>query len=167
MRSYSQPDLWVVDATPGSAPKNLTATYDFDVSGGIGGDQSAPRGEQPKPIVWTKDGLSLIVTTAENGSSNLKRVLIANGQVEPVTTGQHDVVAYTATPERSTIAATISTQTNIGDIAIVRDADRAAQAVRPPDHARQRRRSSRTSTRASPKRSGTAASTAGRSRAGS
>jgi dipeptidyl aminopeptidase/acylaminoacyl peptidase len=127
VRSYSQPDLWVVDATPGSAPKNLTATYDFDVSAGIGGDQSAPRGEQPKPIVWTKDGLSLIVTTAEQGSSNLKRVLIANGRIEPVTTGQHDVVAYSATQGGATIAATISTQTNIGDIAIVRDADRAAK----------------------------------------
>ena len=44
VRSYSQPDLWVVDAVPGATPKNLTAAYDFDVSGGIGGDQAAPRG---------------------------------------------------------------------------------------------------------------------------
>src|SRR5262249_42593325 len=29
IRSYSQPDLWVTDATPGSSPKNLTADYDF------------------------------------------------------------------------------------------------------------------------------------------
>lgn len=129
VRSYSQPDLWVVDATPGSAPRNLTASYDFDVSAGIGGDQSAPRGEQPKPIVWTKDGQSLIVTTAEHGSANLKRVLIANGRIEPVTTGQHDVMAYTATQGGATIAATISTQTSIGDIALVRDADRAAKPL--------------------------------------
>lgn len=129
VRSYSQPDLWVVDATPGSAPKNLTASYDFDISAGIGGDQSSPRGEQPKPIVWTKDGLSVIVTTAEHGSSNLKRVLVANGRMEPVTAGHHDVVAYTATDGGATIAATISTQTNIGDLAIVRDADRAAKPL--------------------------------------
>ena len=45
VRSYSQPDLWVVDAAPGSTPRNLTASYDFDVSGGIGGDQAAPRGD--------------------------------------------------------------------------------------------------------------------------
>ena len=87
VRSYSQPDLWVVDAAPGSAPKNLTESYDFDVSGGIGGDQSAPRGEQPKPIVWSKDGSSLIIVTAEKGSSNLKRVSVASGAMDPVTSG--------------------------------------------------------------------------------
>jgi dipeptidyl aminopeptidase/acylaminoacyl peptidase len=119
IRSYSQPDLWVVDATPGSSPKNLTESYDFDVSGGIGGDQSAPRGENPRPIVWAKDGLSLIVATAEKGSSNLKRVLIANGRMEPVTTGDHDIAAFTAAKD-GTIAATISTQTNIGEISIVK-----------------------------------------------
>jgi dipeptidyl aminopeptidase/acylaminoacyl peptidase len=119
IRSYSQPDLWVVDAMPGATPKNLTASYDFDVSSGIGGDQSAPRGESPKPIVWTRDGLSLVVATAENGSSNLKRVLIASGRMDPVTTGAHDIAAFTAAKD-GTIAATISTQTNIGDIAILK-----------------------------------------------
>src|SRR5204863_430012 len=108
IRSYSQPDLWVVDATPGSTPKNLTESYDFDVSSGIGGEQSAPRGEQPKPIVWSKDGQSVIVVTAEKGSSNLVRVAIATGRIEPVTTRQHDVGAYTASRDAGTIAATIS-----------------------------------------------------------
>jgi dipeptidyl aminopeptidase/acylaminoacyl peptidase len=128
IRSYSQPDLWVVDATPGSTPKNLTEAYDFDVSSGIGGDQSAPRGEQPKPIVWAKDGQSVIVVTAEKGSSNLVRVAIATGRIEPVTTGQHDVGAYTASRDAAVIAATISTQTNIGDLALVRTATGSSKA---------------------------------------
>jgi dipeptidyl aminopeptidase/acylaminoacyl peptidase len=128
IRSYSQPDLWVVDAAPGATPKNLTADYDYDVGGGIGGDQSAPRGELPKPIVWTKDGSSLIVVTAEKGSSNLKRIPAAGGRFETVTTGEHDVSAYTAAAN-GTIAASISTQTSIGDIAIVRAAD---SPVKPP-----------------------------------
>jgi dipeptidyl aminopeptidase/acylaminoacyl peptidase len=125
IRSYSQPDLWVVDATPGSSPKNLTESYDFDVSGGIGGDQSAPRGENPKPIVWSADGQSLIVATAEKGSSNLMKVSISNGRIEAFTTGNHDVAAFTAA-KNGTIAATISTQTNIGDIAIVKAAGNPA-----------------------------------------
>ena len=119
VRSYSQPDLWVVEAAPGSNPRNLTESYDFDVSGGIGGDQAAPRGGNAKPIVWTKDGGSLIVATAEKGSSNLKRIAIAGGRIDALTTGDHDIVAYTAAKD-GTIAATVSTQTNIGDIAIVR-----------------------------------------------
>jgi dipeptidyl aminopeptidase/acylaminoacyl peptidase len=119
VRSYSQPDLWVVEAAPDSAPKNLTEAYDFDVMGGIGGDQSAPRGEQLKPIVWSKDGAALLITGAEKGSSNFRRVTIATGKVEPVTDGAHDVAAYTASRD-GVIAATMSTQTNIGDIAIVK-----------------------------------------------
>src|SRR5712691_3447876 len=35
IRSYSQPDLWITDATPNSTPRNLTAGYDFDIAGGI------------------------------------------------------------------------------------------------------------------------------------
>ena len=110
----------MVDAAPGSAPKNLTASYDFDVSSGIGGDQSAPRGENPKPIVWTKDGLSLIV---DDGGER---------QLEPeACPDRHrpDRAGHDGRPRRrrlharrrsGTIAATISTQTNIGDIAIVK-----------------------------------------------
>jgi dipeptidyl aminopeptidase/acylaminoacyl peptidase len=128
VRSYSQADLWVAGAAPGSTPKNLTEAYDNDVMGGIGGDQSAPRGEQPKPIVWAQDGASLLVTTAEQGSSNLARVTIATGRVDPLTRGAHDVVAYTAS-RNGTIAATISTQTNIGDIAIVKPGASSQPAV--------------------------------------
>jgi dipeptidyl aminopeptidase/acylaminoacyl peptidase len=135
IRSYSQPDLWVTDAAPGGTPKNLTADYDYDIAGGIGGDQAAPRGQNRKPIIWLKDpstgsgqapstgseqaAWSLIVVSAEKGSSNLKRVSMATGKVEALTSGENDVVAFSATPDASKIAATLSTQTNIGDIAIV------------------------------------------------
>jgi dipeptidyl aminopeptidase/acylaminoacyl peptidase len=118
IRSYSQPDLWVTDAIPGSTPKNLTAGYDFDISGGIGGDQAAPRGQNRKPIVWSPDGASLIVVSAEKGSANLKRVTIATGKVDPLTDAPQDVSAFSATPDTSVIAAVTSTQTNIADVAI-------------------------------------------------
>src|SRR5262249_515782 len=116
VRSYSQPDLWVTDAAPGSTAKNLTADYDFDILGGIGGDQASPRGESPKPIIWSGD--ELIVTASENGSSNLKRVSIATGKVEPLTTGTHDIGSYSMS-SNGTIAAVVSTQTSVGDIGIL------------------------------------------------
>jgi dipeptidyl aminopeptidase/acylaminoacyl peptidase len=119
IRSYSQPDLWVTAATPNSTPRNLTASYDFDIAGGIGGDQSAPRGGSRKPIVWSPDGASVIVSSAEKGSSNLKRVTIATGRLEAVGDGQHDVGAYTASPDGKTLVALLSTQTNIGDLFVV------------------------------------------------
>ncbi|HEY2908286.1 MAG TPA: S9 family peptidase [Vicinamibacterales bacterium] len=129
VRSYSQPDLFVTDAAPGATPKNLTAEYDFDVLGGIGGDQAAPRGNNPKPIVWSADGSSLIISSAERGSSNLKRVNIATGKMEPVTEGAQDVVGYTASRDGATIAVTLSTQTNIGDISVIDVAHRAPRAI--------------------------------------
>jgi dipeptidyl aminopeptidase/acylaminoacyl peptidase len=146
IRSYSQPDLWVTDATANGTPKNLTASYDFDIAGGIGGDQTAPRGGNRKPILWSKDGESLVVVSAEKGSANLKRVSIASGSVAPLTEGAQDVVAFSATPDASTIAATLSTQTNINDIAIVdvarangaraSDGARVSEAARASDGAR-------------------------------
>ena len=131
VRSYSQPDLFVVDAAPGSAPRNLTEAYDFDIAGGIGGDQAPPRGQSGTSIVWSKDGASLIVVSAEHGSANLKRLTIATGKVDALTNGLHAIGAFTARRRtRSTIAATISTQTNIGDLFMI-------DAKPSPDHARE------------------------------
>ena len=70
-------------------------------------------------IVWSKDAASLIVVSAEHGSANLKRLTIATGKVDALTNGQHAVGAFTATPDGSTIAATISTQTNVGDLFMI------------------------------------------------
>src|SRR5262249_28688262 len=87
IRSYSQPDLWVTDATPNSTPKNLTANYDFDIASGIGGDQAAPRGQNRKPIVWSPDSKDLLIASAEHGSSNLLHVKVDTGRITPLTEG--------------------------------------------------------------------------------
>ncbi|HEY7290776.1 MAG TPA: S9 family peptidase [Vicinamibacterales bacterium] len=129
IRSYSQPDLWVMDAAAGSTPKNLTAAYDYDIGGGIGGDQAAPRGQNRKPVVWSKDGASLIVVSAEKGSANLKRVTIATGKVDAITQGPQDIGAFSTTPDASKIAALVSTQTNIGDLAMVDTSTRVADGA--------------------------------------
>jgi dipeptidyl aminopeptidase/acylaminoacyl peptidase len=44
VRSYSQPDVWLMELTPSAPPRNLTAKYDFDMGSGVGGDNAAPRG---------------------------------------------------------------------------------------------------------------------------
>ena len=124
VRSYSQSDLFVVETVPGSTPKNLTATYDFDIGGGIGGDQAAPRGQGSSGIVWSKDATSVIVVSAEHGSANLKRVTVGSGKIDSITDGRQAVMAYTATPDASRIAAVISTQTNIGDLFMIDAAPR-------------------------------------------
>ena len=116
VQSYTQPDLFVASNTAGATPKNLTANYDFDIGGGIRGDQRAPRGGSPGGVLWSKDDRSLYVNVAEHGRANLKRIDATTGKIEPLTTGDHEVQAYSATPDVSKMALLISTSVNIADL---------------------------------------------------
>lgn len=118
-RSYSQPDLFIVSVEPGSTPKNLTAKYDFDVASGVGGDQAPPRGGGQSRPYWSKDGRFIFVVSAEEGRTNLKRIDAETGKVEALTSGDHDLFSYSATPDGSKVAVAISTPTNIGDLFVV------------------------------------------------
>ena len=115
-RSYSQPDLFVTSVEPGSTAKNLTEKYDFDIGGGVGGDQGPPRGGGFSKPYWSKDGRYICVVAAEEGRANLKRVEVETGKVEALTSGDHDVFSYDATPDGAKVAVLISTPTNIGDL---------------------------------------------------
>lgn len=116
VQSYTQPDLFVMNNEAGATPKNLTADYDFDIGGGIGGDQRAPRGGGGGGVLWSKDDRWIYVNVAEHGSANLKRIDSTSGKVEPLTTGHHEVQSYSAMPDASKMAVLISTSTNIGDL---------------------------------------------------
>jgi dipeptidyl aminopeptidase/acylaminoacyl peptidase len=121
VRSYSQPDLWVMDL-PSGTPRNLTATYDFDINGGLGGDQRAPRGAFPSGPVWTGDGRSILIKVGEQGAANIKRIDAASGRVDALTRGSHDVMAYTADAQAAKLAVVLSSQTAIGDLQLVESA---------------------------------------------
>jgi dipeptidyl aminopeptidase/acylaminoacyl peptidase len=116
VQSYTQPDLFLMNYDAGATPKNLTADYDFDIGGGIGGDQRAPRGASRSSALWSKDDRSIIVNVAEHGRANLKRIDAATGKVEPLTTGDHEIQSYSATTDGSKMALLISNSVNIGDI---------------------------------------------------
>ena len=119
VRSYDQSDLFIMDAAPGSAPRNLTASYDYDVESGIGSDQHPPRAGNGGGLIWSRDGKSIVVVTAENGRANLKRFSTADGKVDSVTTGDHEVVSYAASSDGSKIVTLISTALNIGDMFVI------------------------------------------------
>ncbi|MEO8910577.1 MAG: S9 family peptidase [Gemmatimonadaceae bacterium] len=119
VRSYDQPDLFVTDVTPGSAPRNLTASYDYEMGGGIGADQHAPRAGGGANVIWSRDGRSVLVLSAEKGNANLKRISTTDGRVEPVTEGNQEVISYTSTADGTKGVALISTPTNIGDLFVI------------------------------------------------
>lgn len=114
VRSYSQSDLWIVDLPEGT-PRNLTAAYDFDVNGSLGGDQRAPRGGAPAGPIWMPDG-RVLIRTGVRGEANLVAIDTAAGTVSPITEGAQDVMAYTAAATGATIAFVGSTPTTVGDL---------------------------------------------------
>ena len=117
-RSHNQSDLWVVDLPSGS-PRNLTEQYDFDMNGGVGGDQRAPRGSHPAGPVWSRDGRSLLIRVGEQGNANLERVDITSGTVDSITSGELDVMSYTADHSGQRIAFVRSTPTIVGDLHVI------------------------------------------------
>jgi dipeptidyl aminopeptidase/acylaminoacyl peptidase len=105
---------------PGSTPKNLTDKYDFDIGGGIGGDQAPPRGGSESRPVWSADGRSIFVRTSEEGRANIERVNSETGTVEAVTKGDQAVISWSGTADASKLALLVSTPTNIGDVFVAR-----------------------------------------------
>jgi dipeptidyl aminopeptidase/acylaminoacyl peptidase len=115
-RSHNETDLFVIGTAPGAEARNLTTSFDGEIGEGIGSDQHPPRGGSPKPIVWSRDGRFLYLTTAEKGRANLVRIDVATGAIQPVTRGDQEVVSYSATPDGSRLALVLSTPTVLGDL---------------------------------------------------
>ena len=119
-RSYSQPDLWVADI-PGGTPRNLTADYDFDINGSIGGDQRSPRGASPAGPIWSADGRSLFIKVGRHGDADLAAFDAQSGKelsgagADP----HHEVISYSADQAVQRVAAVISTPTAIGDLYVI------------------------------------------------
>jgi dipeptidyl aminopeptidase/acylaminoacyl peptidase len=117
VRSYSQPDLWVMDLTPGAKPRNLTTAFDFDIASGLTGDNVAPRAGGGNLPVWSRDGRTIIVGYAKEGKANVASFDVATGrQSADVTTGNHAVVNYRAQSDASRFVLLISTPTRLGEL---------------------------------------------------
>ena len=127
VQSYTEPDLWVMDLADGAKPRNLTASYDFDVCSGVGGDQGTPRAGGGDRVIWTADGNNLIVTTAREGRANLIQVEIATGKITELTKGNQAVERFRASKDGSRLVALISTPTNIGDLFVIGGATNGQQ----------------------------------------
>jgi dipeptidyl aminopeptidase/acylaminoacyl peptidase len=138
-RSYSQPDLFVVDLKGPSTARNLTSAYDFDINGGIGGDQAPPRGGSTRAPVWSADGQSITIIAGEQGDANLVRFDRGSGKPAPVLAGAHTVQSFTASRDGRTMVALVSTQTNIGDLFAVDAAGAKALSNTPGSSAAPRR----------------------------
>jgi dipeptidyl aminopeptidase/acylaminoacyl peptidase len=116
VRSYSQPDLWVVDVSPDSQSRNLTANYDFDMGDAVFGDNAAPRGGNGRTLHWSSDGRWLLDSVGKQGRTPLIRVDAQSGAVTEITRGDQAVLDFSITPDAQTIVALVSTPVMIGDL---------------------------------------------------
>lgn len=116
VRSYSQPDLWVMDAAPKAQPKNLTADYDFDMGSSVGGDNVAPRGGNGRTLYWSPDGRWLFDCVEKRGRTPLVRVDSQSGSVTEITQGDQAVLDFSITHDARAIVALVSTPVAIGDL---------------------------------------------------
>jgi len=116
VRSYSQPDLWVIDLASGAKPRNLTANFDFDIGGGLTGDNVAPRGGGGNLPVWSPDGRQITMLYVKEGRANLGSFDVATGKVSEITTGNQAIVSYRAVPDATKFALLISSPTRVGDL---------------------------------------------------
>ena len=136
VNSYTQPDLWILDLLPNAKPRNLTASFDFDVPGFVIADSAPPRaGGRNKPI-WTADGRGVIAVYTKEGKANLALFDVPVAQdADPGTAGVHDltsgnqgVMSFRALPDASKLIYVVSTPTRINDLFVL---DRATPGATP------------------------------------
>ena len=128
INSYTEPDLWVLDLSPNAKPRNLTADFDFDIDGFVIGDSSSPRAGGINKPVWTADGKGLIAVYAKEGKRNLALfdATVAGGSdpgksdtVQDLTSGNHGVMVFRATPDASKLVYVLSTPTRVNDLFVL------------------------------------------------
>jgi dipeptidyl aminopeptidase/acylaminoacyl peptidase len=121
VRSYSQPDLWVMGVAPDAKPQNLTADYDFDMGSSVFGDNNAPRGGRGRTLYWSPDGRSLFDVVEKQGRTPIVRLDTQTRTVTEVTRGDQAVLDFSVSPDASTIVALVSSPVMIGDLFAVAD----------------------------------------------
>ena len=116
VQSYTQANLWILDLK-GGQPRNLTEKLNWDIGGGIIGDQEPPRGGGPIRPQWSKDGKSVTVVVAKEGRANLERFDVESGKSDSVTQGDQSVTQYSSNGTATVVA--ISTPVILNDLYLV------------------------------------------------
>jgi dipeptidyl aminopeptidase/acylaminoacyl peptidase len=116
VRSYSQPDLWIMEVAPGAKPRNLTGNYDFDMGSSVFGDNAAPRGGHGNSLFWSSDGRWLLDVVEKQGRTPIVRVDTRTGAVTEITHSDQAVLDFSASADASAIVALVSSPVMIGDL---------------------------------------------------
>jgi Tol biopolymer transport system component len=105
-----------MDLTSNAQPRNLTTGFDFDIGGGLTGDQAPPRAGGGGAPFWSADGKSIVVGFTKEGRQNLASVDAAGGRLTELTKGDHAILNYRVTNDRSRLVYLRSTPTQVGEL---------------------------------------------------
>src|SRR5215204_726300 len=131
VQSYTQPDLWVMDVAQNAKPKNLTASFDFDMGAGLTGDQAAPRAGGGTTPIWTTDSRAIIERYTKEGRANLASFDADSGKLTEITKGDQAVMNFRATTDGKKLVYSVSTPTRISDVYVAdRNGSNAKQLTR-------------------------------------
>jgi dipeptidyl aminopeptidase/acylaminoacyl peptidase len=119
VRSYSQPDMWVLDLGAKAEPVNLSAKYDFDVASGVGGDNRAPRGSGHSTSFWSKDGTHVVDVAAKQGRAVLVSIDAKSGEVTELTRGDQAVEEFAVSADGNTVVLNVSTPTMLDELFVL------------------------------------------------
>ncbi len=118
-RSYDQKDVLLFQGPwPARAPRVLTAAHDFDVDGDIVADGHPPRGGGAQPLGFAADGRSVLSVVGKHGSDRLSQIGIADGAVEELTDGRHEVQAGSLSADGRFVALAMGSVERPGVLAV-------------------------------------------------
>jgi dipeptidyl aminopeptidase/acylaminoacyl peptidase len=124
VNSYTQPDLWICDLAREAKPRNLTATFDYDLGSGVFGDNAPPRAGGGNVPLWTADGKSLVDVYGKEGRTILARFDAASGGATDLTNGNQAVVRFRASRDGARLVYTLSTATRLNELFAINGAGR-------------------------------------------
>lgn len=117
--AYSQGSVYIAGAADAGEVRALTQEGDLDFASGLAGDQAAPIGGGPASLAWDPDGRSVLVQAARHGELNIYRVGLADGQVQPVTSGRQSVSAFSLSNDGEKLLYLRSDQTVMEDLWLI------------------------------------------------
>ncbi len=80
----------------------------------------------PGGPTWSRDGRAILIGVGEQGNANVKRIDVASGKVDALTSGNWDIMGFSADAAAQRIAFIRSTPTVVGDLQVIDVASPAA-----------------------------------------
>ena len=128
VRSYAEPDLWVLDLQPGAAPKNLTANYDYDVNSGVGGDNRCATGCRASVAqCGARTARTCSMWSPSRAVRSWSLSMPTTGKVQELSRGDQAVEQFATSDDGKVVVMNVSTPTMIDELFVLNQTARSGR----------------------------------------